>query len=179
MKKILKFVTVQNLLLMTFGAILGIYIYSVNVTTIDEIGVFSFDYIKTSEDVNFSNTLGLATFDGAWLPVNIDDMVNTTNAVHISCWLHSMECQVAQADLYSLLGKPTLGNKINYYEIKDWSIDGQITAVTSSGCEDDILKADIKNNTVILTESLKENANKTICPQDSKPVILKLGALNY
>lgn len=103
------------------------------------------------------------------------EIINNVNAVSIDCWLNKKVCDVAQANVYDGM----LTNGISYYDIIEWSSSGQITAISSSLCEDQTLKADIKTKVVTLTESKKQNANPELCVQSNEPFVLKLGSRGY
>ena len=158
------------------GGLFGYLVASITTVSIRDLKTPNSSFIGKDEDVRFANNLGLASFDGAWIVVSGGEIVNDVNSVAIDCWADKKICNVAQADV---LFKDLFSNNISYYEITDWSASGQITAISESLCENTILKADIKTKVVTLTESKKEDADKSLCVQSNEPMVLKLGQRGY
>lgn len=166
----------RTILILIVGMLTGYIISGTTTLSVNELRTPSPTYIGGEKDIAFANSLGLASFDGAWIVVSGGKMVNNVNSVAVDCWLEKKICNIAQADvIYDGL----FSNNISYYDITEWSSSGQITAISSSSCEDQILKADIKTKVVTLTESRKDNADKTMCFQSSEPMVLKLGQRGY
>lgn len=165
------------ILMLSIGVLIGFLISNTTTVSVEELKTTSSaSYAGDEEDVAFVNSLGLATFDGAWIVVSGGEIVNDINSVAIDCWLDRKICNVAQAqvvfgDLFS--------NDISYYDITEWSKSGQITAISSSMCEDQILKADIKTKVGILTEARKDVVDKAACVQSREPIVLKLEQRGY
>lgn len=166
----------KTIFILAVGVLVGYIIFNLTTLSVDELKTPSASYVGKDKDVAFANNLGLASFDGAWVVVSGGKMVNNVNSVDIDCWLKNKICNVAQADI---VFDDLFSNNISYYDIIEWSSSGQITAISSSLCEDQILKADIKTKVVTLTESRKDNANKTVCVQSGQPMVLKLGQRGY
>lgn len=166
----------KTILILVVGALIGYIISNATTLSVNELKTPSAIYVGEDKDVAFVNSLGLASFDGAWVVVSGDEMVNDVNSVAVDCWLENKICNVAQADV---VFDDLFSNNISYYDITEWSPSGQITAISSSFCEDQILKADIKTKVVTLTESRKDNADKTMCVQSGEPMVLKLGQRGY
>jgi hypothetical protein len=165
-----------TIFIVVISLVVGYTIANAIIFSIYELKTPSSSYVGKDEDVAFANSLGLASFDGAWVVVSGDEMTNAINTVAIDCWLENMICNVAQADVVL---EGLFSNRISYYEITEWSPSGQITAVSSSLCEDQILKADIKTKIVTLTESRKEDADTAMCADSDEPMVLKLGQRGY
>ncbi len=165
----------KTVLILFTGILAGYIIASAMTLSVNELKTLSATYVGEEKDVTFANNLGLASFDGAWVVVSGGEMVNNVNSVAVDCWLKDKICNVAQADVIDNL----FSNNISYYKIIEWSPSGQITAINSSLCEDQIIKADIKTKVVTLTESRKENVDKAMCVQGSEPMVLKLGERGY
>lgn len=165
-----------GLLTAVIGGFVGYGVSDGTSISIDELTTPSSTFVGTDQNVAFANNLGLATFDGSWVQVSGEEMVNDINAVSIDCWLETGLCNVAQADV---IFDDMFTNNIGYYQIVEWSASGQITAVTSSACEETIIKADIKSKVVTLTESPLEDANPEFCTEAFEPVVLKLGPRGY
>ena len=143
---------------------------------VNELKVYSNESSKDQEDIDFSNMLGLASFEGSWEVIGSDiNILNEVNAVKVNCWLDTSICNVAQANIYqgSDLFDKTFSNDIDYYDIVEWTNNGRIVAKVTSGCEDTIINADMKTRVVTLTESTKEGADKEFCA-DQEPVLMKL-----
>ncbi|OHA24413.1 MAG: hypothetical protein A3D50_00145 [Candidatus Taylorbacteria bacterium RIFCSPHIGHO2_02_FULL_44_12] len=164
------------ILILAIGVFIGYIISNITTLSINELKTPSASYVGEDKDVAFANNLGLASFDGAWIVVSGGEMVNDVNSVAVDCWLENKICNVAQADV---VFDDMFSNDIFYYDITEWSQSGQITAISSSLCEDQILKADIKTKVVTLTEARKDNADKTMCVQSGEPMVLKLGQRGY
>lgn len=156
------------------------YIYkkysSINV---DDLRVAHTKVLLDNKQVDSQNQLGLATFDGAWVSIGDKEMVNKINSVHIACWLDRKECLVAQANIIpkDIFG-PGFYNDIRYYEIIQWTGEGQIIAKSRSICEEQIINADIKTSTVTLVESKLQNSDKTLCAH-TVDFMLKLDSLGW
>lgn len=166
----------KTILILGTGVLIGFIISNTTTLSVEELKTPSASYVVEDKDVAFTNSLGLASFYGAWIVVSGDEIVNDVNSVAVGCRLDKKICNVAQADV---IFDDLFLNNISYYEITDWSQSGQITAVKSSLCEDQILKADIKTKVVTLTEVRKDNADKTMCVQSGEPMVLKLGQRGY
>lgn len=164
------------ILILDVGVLIGYVISNATTLSVRELKTPSASYVGEDKDVAFANSLGLASFDGAWVVVFGGEMVNDVNSVAVDCWFDKKICNVAQADV---VFDNLFSNNISYYDITEWSQAGQITAISSSLCEDQILKADIKTKVVTLTESRKDNADKTMCVQNGEPMVLKLGQRGY
>ncbi|MFA5831431.1 MAG: hypothetical protein WC878_06385 [Candidatus Paceibacterota bacterium] len=164
------------ILILGIGILIGYVISNVTTLSVEELKTPSASYASKDEYVAVINSLGLAPFDGAWVVVSGGEMVNDINSVAIDCWFDKKICNVAQADV---VFEDIFSNNISYYDITEWSQTGQITAISSSECEDQILKADIKTNVVTLTETRKDNADKAVCVQSGMPMVLKLGQRGY
>lgn len=164
------------ILILGVGVLIGYIISNATTLSVRELKTPSANYVGEEKDVAFANSLGLASFDGAWVVVSGGEMVNDVNSVAVDCWLDKKICNVAQADV---VFDDLFSNNISYYDITEWSQTGQITAISSSLCEDQILKADIKTKVVTLTEARKDNADKTMCVQSGEPMVLKLGQRGY
>lgn len=156
------------------GIGLGFLISDITTVSEKELLVSSSSELVTGdeEDVNFANSLGLASFDGAWISVTNEKIVNDVNSVYINCWLERKICDIAQANVVD----GSIYNDLDYYGISQWSDTGQITATAESVCEEQVLKADIKTKVVTLTESRKSGADNTMCSSQSSPSVLKLGS---
>jgi hypothetical protein len=128
------------------------------------------------DDVGLANSLGIASFYGAWLPASGGEMGNPVNSVYIICHRNQKICDIAQADV--VFGD-VLSNTISYFEITKWSNDGEIVAINNSDCEDLVLTADVKTQQVILTESREKSLNNPSCTQDVNAMVLKLGSRGY
>lgn len=166
----------KMILILSVGILIGCVISNATTLSVDELKTPSASYVGKDKDVALVNSLGLASFDGAWVVVSGGEMVNDVNSVAVDCWLDEKICNVAQADV---VFDDMFSNNISYYDITEWSQTGQITAISSSLCEDQILKADIKTKVVTLTEARKDNADKTMCVQSGEPMVLKLGQRGY
>lgn len=162
--------------ILAVGVLIGFFISNATTLSVDELQTPSANFVGKDEDVVFANGLGLASFDGAWVVVSGGKIVNDVNSVAVDCWLDKKICNVAQADV---VFDNLFSNNISYYDIMEWTESGQITAISSSLCEDQILKADIKTKVVTLTEARKDNADKEICVQGGEPIVLKLGSRGY
>lgn len=164
------------IIILVIGTLIGYVISGATTLSVNELKTPSASYVGEDKDVAFANSLGLASFNGAWVVVSGGEMVNGVNSIAVDCWLENKICNVAQADV---VFDDLFSNNISYYDITEWSQTGQITAVSSSLCEDQILKADIKTKVVTLTEARKDNADKTMCVQSGEPMVLKLGQRGY
>lgn len=165
-----------TIFMVAISFVIGFVISSTISFSVNDLKTPSAQYTGDDKDVALANSLGLASFDGAWIVVSGGEMINAVNSVAIDCWLETKICNVAQADV---ILNDLFSNRISYYEISDWSASGQITAISSSLCEDQILKADIKTKVVTLTESRKEDADITMCDSSDEPIVLKLGQRGY
>lgn len=163
-------------ILLFIGGLIGFFISNIVTLSVKELRIPSATYAGKDKDVAFANSLGLASFDGAWLVVSGGEIVNDINSVVVDCWRDRKICNVAQADI---LPDNIFSNNISYYDISEWSESGQITAISSSLCEDQILKADIKTKVVTLTETKKDNVDEKICVPNNQPMVLKLGQKGY
>lgn len=164
------------ILILGIGILIGYIISNATTLSVGELKTPSASYVGEDKDVAFANSLGLASFNGAWVVVSGGKIVNDINSVIVDCWLEKKICNVAQADV---LFDDVFSNNISYYDITEWSQAGQITAISESLCEDQILKADIKTKVVTLTEARKDNVDKKMCVQNSEPIVLKLGQRGY
>ena len=174
-----KKIIILNLLI---GIFLGIglsWYFQKSQTSIDDLITPRLEYTNDEGYVNLINSIGLASFDGAWIS-DSGDMVNYINAVAIDCWKENNYCVVAQADVIDWFndGKPTFSNNTDYYDIDLWDEGGIITAYSETGCENQVLVADFVNNTVTLTESSKNNNNQELCSQSKVPSVLRLKSRN-
>lgn len=174
-KKILPFLLI---------GLLGYVLYS-TISNDTNIGIYDLKVYHDSlemddEYLDFVNRIGLASFEGSWEVVGSDEKIlNEVNAVKIDCWLDIQTCNVAQANIYTGdFFDGQFANNISYYEISNWTEDGQITAITKSPCEKTVLKADIKTRIVTLTESKLEDAKIELCAEGNT-VLLKLSPRNY
>lgn len=159
--------------LLLLGSLVGFIVSDATTISIEELKTPSDSFVGKDEDVAFANSLGLAIFGGAWVVVSGEEMVNDVNSVAVDCWLDKKICNVAQADV---IFDDLFSNNISYFDITEWTTSGQISAISSSLCEDQILKADIKTKVVTLTEAKKDDADKEMCVQGREPTVLKLGS---
>ncbi|OHA58818.1 MAG: hypothetical protein A2571_00325 [Candidatus Vogelbacteria bacterium RIFOXYD1_FULL_44_32] len=175
-KKFREEIVTKNVVALVLGILLGFVLYDASTISINELKTPSLNFVKDDQSVELTNRLGLASFDGAWVAVSGGEMTNDVNSVAIDCWLEEKICNIAQADV---IFDDQFTNGMSYYDITEWTKSGQITAISSSLCEDQILKADIKTMVVTLTEARKDDADSEMCVQGSTPMVLKLSSRGY
>lgn len=162
--------------ILLIGILLGYILSQTSGLSVANLRTPSNTYMGEDKDIIFANSLGLASFYGSWLHVSGEEIINNVNSVSVDCWLEKKICNIAQSNI---LPDGLFINDISYFEITEWSPLGQITAISGSICEDQVLKADIKTKVVTLTEARKDNADKTTCVESTEPVVLKLDRKGY
>lgn len=170
-----KKVSPKTALFLVLGIVIGVIIAHATTVSVRELKTPAFTMMGDDKTVEFANSLGLVSFQGAWVVVSGEEMVNNINSVEIDCWLERKTCYVAQANVVD----GDFYNGLDYYDITEWSNTGQITAISTTVCEDQILKADIKTKVVTLTEAGKDNADSEFCVQALVPTVLKLSSRGY
>jgi len=135
---------------------------SEELVTPTSIGLMSADWFDT----------GVVGVQGGWRTDM--ELVNSKNSVSILCVRNTLECVIAQAEIYD--GYFT--NDINYYDIQSWDTENGILATSqiSSICDDQLLQ--IKPDSVRLYENRKSDAPVELCPSDSPSVVLELTRLS-
>src|SRR3989344_1108273 len=75
------------ILILGVGVLIGYIISNATTLSVRELKTPSASYVGEDKDVAFANSLGLASFDGAWVVVSGGEMVNDVNSVAVDCWL--------------------------------------------------------------------------------------------
>lgn len=163
----------RPLLFVIAGALVGYFIANITILSIYELKVSA---TSGTSDVSSSNSLGLASFNGSWILASGNESFNDINSVAVHCWKDKNVCNVAEANV---LFSDMFTNNITYFEIKEWSDAGQITAVKNALCETKTLKADIKNKTVTLSETRNGSVDEAVCPYKDELIVLNLGQKGF
>lgn len=163
----------RPILFIIAGAVIGYFIANITILSINELKVST---TSGGGDVSSSNSLGLASFNGSWTLVSGTESFNDLNSVAVHCWKDKNVCNVAEANVKF---NDMFSNNISYYEIKEWSDAGQITAVSNALCETQTLKADIKTKTVTLSETRNGGVDEAVCPYKDDLMVLNLGQKGF
>ncbi len=164
----------KALLLLVLGGVVGY-----TVSNITSLSIYELKTPMTSQSGNnsFQASGGLlATFDGSWILVSGTGSFNDINSVAVHCFKDKMICNVAEANV---LFNDLFTNTISYFNIKDWSDKGQITAENNSLCDTKTLKADVNTKNVTLTEVRNSSVEASVCPIKDEHNVLNLGQRGF